>query len=105
MGGKGVFRAEVAQGGLDRGIGHKKASRVVKHREAMVIGCLPIIPVARFYGPVTKIYLPDLFIHLLISRSIFSRLNGGWPVSGQNNKAFSSTNPAILVASNLPELF
>jgi hypothetical protein len=36
MGGKSVFRAEVAQGGLDRGIGHKKASRVVKHREAIL---------------------------------------------------------------------
>lgn len=39
MGGKGVFRAEVAQSGLDGSFGHKKASRVVKHREAIVIRC------------------------------------------------------------------
>jgi hypothetical protein len=38
MGGKGVFRAEVAQSGLGRCFGHKKASRVVKHREAILKG-------------------------------------------------------------------
>jgi hypothetical protein len=37
MGGKRVFRAEVAQGSLGGGFSHKKASRVVKHREAMVL--------------------------------------------------------------------
>jgi hypothetical protein len=38
MDGKGIFRAEVAQGRLGGGCGHKKASRVVKHREAILIG-------------------------------------------------------------------
>jgi hypothetical protein len=38
MGGKGVFRAEVAQGSLGGSYGHKKASRGVKHREAILIG-------------------------------------------------------------------
>jgi hypothetical protein len=32
-----VFRTEVAQGWASGSIGHKKASRVVKHREAMII--------------------------------------------------------------------
>jgi hypothetical protein len=36
MGCKVVFWAEVAQGCIGGGIGHKKASRVVKHREAIV---------------------------------------------------------------------
>jgi hypothetical protein len=36
MGGEGIFRAEVAQGSLGGGCGHKKASRVVKHREAIL---------------------------------------------------------------------
>jgi hypothetical protein len=40
VGGKSVFRAEVAQGCVGRYIGHKKASRVVKHREAMIAGVL-----------------------------------------------------------------
>lgn len=39
--GKTAFRAEVAQGCVGAGVDHKKASRVVKHREAMIIGvCL-----------------------------------------------------------------
>jgi hypothetical protein len=37
VGGEGVLWAKVAQGGLGRGFSHKKASRVVKHREAMVL--------------------------------------------------------------------
>jgi hypothetical protein len=104
MSSKSVFRAKVAESGLGVVFSHKKASRVVKHREAMIIGCLSIIPEARFYLPVNKIYLPILFIHLLISRSIFSRLNGGSPESGQNKPDFESIISAILVASNLPEL-
>ena len=35
---KSVFRAEVAQSYIGGGIGHKKASRVVKHREAILKG-------------------------------------------------------------------
>lgn len=33
---KTAFRAKVAQGRVGGGIGHKKASRVVKHREAIL---------------------------------------------------------------------
>jgi hypothetical protein len=40
---KTVFRTEVAQGCVSGSIGHKKASRVVKHREAMIIGRKRII--------------------------------------------------------------
>ena len=36
--GKTAFRAEVAQGCVGGGVGHKKASRVVKHREAILKG-------------------------------------------------------------------
>jgi hypothetical protein len=36
MDGKSIFRAEIAQGGLGGSCGHKKASQVVKHREAIV---------------------------------------------------------------------
>lgn len=36
MGCKSVFWAEVAQGCIGGGIDHKKASRVVKHREAIL---------------------------------------------------------------------
>lgn len=49
MGCKTAFRAEVAQGWVSGSIGHKKASRVVKHREAMIISCLCIILGAIFY--------------------------------------------------------
>jgi hypothetical protein len=35
---KTAFRAEVAQSCMGRGVGHKKASRVVKHREAILKG-------------------------------------------------------------------
>jgi hypothetical protein len=38
MGCKSFFWAEVAQGCIGGGIGHKKTSRVVKHREAIVSG-------------------------------------------------------------------
>ncbi|MFI3121834.1 MAG: hypothetical protein QX191_00240 [Methylococcaceae bacterium] len=35
---KTAFRAEVAQSCISGGVGHKKASRVVKHREAILTG-------------------------------------------------------------------
>jgi hypothetical protein len=35
---KSVFRAKVAQSCISGGIGHKKTSRVVKHREAILKG-------------------------------------------------------------------
>lgn len=35
---KTAFRVEVAQGRIGGGVGHKKASQVVKHREAILKG-------------------------------------------------------------------
>jgi len=40
---KTAFRAEVAQGCVGGGIGHKKASRVVNHREAILKGGMKLL--------------------------------------------------------------
>jgi hypothetical protein len=45
---KTAFRAEVAQSCMGRSVGHKKASRVVKHREAMVAGVLYLFRLVKF---------------------------------------------------------
>ena len=48
VGCKSVFRAEVAQSCIGGGIGHKKASRVVKHREAILKGVKSISEGCKF---------------------------------------------------------
>jgi hypothetical protein len=52
--GERVLRAEVAQRCFGGSIGHKKAPRVVKHREAYVRGNLLIILVTKIYSDRSK---------------------------------------------------
>jgi hypothetical protein len=73
MGGKGMLWAKVAQSGLERIEGHKKASRVVKHREAILKETNSISE-----GPKFMNLMPELiFLKLLpaLKNELFMSLN------------------------------